>query len=98
MTDSENSMAWPIHFARDWKIVVLVFAAALIFLSFFSWKIYLSDKIGGGYFASELVTTDISVKTIDKNRLQADLLLLETKQADFLKLKATQSKPVDSSL
>jgi len=93
-----TSMASPIYFVRDWKNIVLVFAFALISLSIFAWHIYLSDKIGGGYFTSEPEPSAMIFKTINRERLQEDLLLLENRQIDFLQLKATQPNVVDPSL
>ena len=96
--DFEGTAAWPVHFMRDWKILVLVFAVGLISLSAFSWQIYLSDKIAGGYLAPAMESSDVLIKTIDQKRLRADLLILQTKQSDYLKLKANQPKLVDPSL
>jgi hypothetical protein len=86
------------NFARDWKILVLVFAIVLISLSLFAWKIYLSDSIAGGYLAPVIEPSDTITKIVDKKRLEADILLLETKQAEYLKLKANQPRMVDPSL
>jgi hypothetical protein len=89
---------WPVNFARDWKIVVLVFAVGIISLSLFAWRIYLSNQIAGGYLAPEISPTSVSIKTVDEKRLQTDLLILETKQADFIKAKSGFVKMVDPSL
>lgn len=93
-----RSVAWPLHAVRDWRIIVLVFAVGLISLSFFAWRIYLSNKIAGGYLSPGIEVSDMNVKTIDKKRLETDLLILETRQADYLKLKSTQIKLLDPSL
>lgn len=88
---------WPTQFARDWKIIVLVFALGLLIVSFFAWQIYLSDKIGGG-FLSEEVPLVSNIDTLDTKRLKADLLILETHQSDYQSIKANQPKIVDPSL
>jgi hypothetical protein len=98
LTDGESSMAWPVHFIRDWKIVVCIFAAGLVSLTIFSWQIYLSDKIAGGYLAPNIETSDSITKTIDEKRLQTDIIILETKQTDYLKLKEARVKLTDPSL
>jgi len=96
--DFGTSMAWPVNFLRDWKIIVLVFAIGLLLLSAFAWKIYLSNRIGGGYLAGTAKPADIFVKTMGKGELQTDLLILENKQYNYLKLKASSIKLVDPSL
>jgi hypothetical protein len=83
---------------RDWKIIVLFFALILFALSFFAWQIYLSNQIAGGYLAPEIETSDTIIKTIDQKRLQADLLLLENRQTEYLKLKADRLKLVDPAI
>lgn len=88
----------PINFARDWKIIVLIFIVGLISLSSFAWEIYLSDQIAGGYLISSEEPFSVSVKMIDEKRLKADLLILDTRQADYLKLKMSQTKISDPSL
>ena len=93
-----NSAAWPITFIRDWKIIVLAFAIGLISLSAFAWQIYLSDQIAGGYLAPSVENMSLSVKTVDIKKLNADLLMLQTRQADYLKSKANPVKMVDPSL
>jgi len=82
---------------RDWKIMVLVFAFGLISLSIFAWQIYLSDKIGGGYLSSTITSTETNTKTLDKVRLQADILIFENRADEYLRLK-NSSKVVDPSL
>ena len=95
----EPSMAWPINYIRDWKVIVLVFAVGMISLSLFGWNIYLSNQIAGGYLAPEDVSTDVlPAKIIKLSKLQADITLLETKQSDYLKLKGSQVKLSDPSL
>ena len=96
--DLDSAAAWPVHFMRDWKIGVITFAVGLILLSAFAWQVYLSDKIGGGYLAPEPTPAETAAKTIDKSKLQADLLGLQTKQAAGLKLETSQPKLVDPSL
>jgi hypothetical protein len=97
-TNLEPTVAWPVHFLRDWKILVLIFAIGLISLSLFSWKIYLSNQIGGGYLPTEDVSSDTSVRIINQKKLQTNVLILENKQAEYLKQKNNQTKPVDPSL
>lgn len=94
----DNSSVWPTHYLRDWKIIVLGFALGLLFLSIFSWQIYLSNQIAGGYLVPTEVVKNTSVTTINQKRLDAQILLLETRQADYLKLKANKLKLVDPSL
>lgn len=92
------ALAWPINFIRDWKMVVLVFAVGLASLSIFSWKIYLSNQIAGGYLASEAVLSDTIIKTIDQKKLSNNLLILETRGADYLKAKSADLKSVDPAI
>ena len=92
------SPAWPVNYIRDWKILVLIFAIGLAGLSIFAWRIYLSDKIAGGYLASEIKESDISVVTLDVNKLKADLNTLQLKQTNFIKVKVDPVKLVDPSL
>ena len=96
----EGGSVWamPVHFVRDWKIMVSIFAGGLILLSLFAWRIYLSNRIAGGYLTPSTESNDLSLKTIDQKRLEADLLLLENKQTEFLKTKASGLKPIDPSL
>jgi hypothetical protein len=67
--------------ARDWKIMISLFALGLVLLSLFAWNVYLSSQIGGGYFTKDKSQENISVKMIDQNKLQSDLLLLENRPA-----------------
>ena len=90
--------AYPTRFARDWKIIVSLFALGLISLSLFAWQIYLSDQLAGGYLPPTEEPADVSVKTVNIKRLEADLQALQTKQADYLKLKANRIKLIDPSL
>ncbi len=92
------SAAWPVSFVRDWKIIVWIFAVGMISLSVFCLQIYLSNKIAGGFLASPDVTSDVPVKTINLNKLKADILIMETRQADYLNLKSSSKKPGDPSL
>lgn len=84
--------------ARDWKIILFIFASGLIFLSIFAMRIYLSDRVGGGFWTSFIETSDVSVKTIDNSRLQSDLLILDTRQTNFSELSDTRTELVDPSL
>jgi hypothetical protein len=86
------------RFARDWKVIVVCFAIGLISLSLFAWRIYLSNRIAAGYLAPTIESPDTYIKTIDQKRLDADILLLENKQVEFLKLKAAAPKLIDPSL
>ena len=83
---------------RDWKIIITFFTLGLLVISIFSWKLYLSGEIGGGYFTDKLSPIDTTKQLIDKNKLQSLISTLETKQADFLKIKAGQGKLIDPSL
>ena len=94
----KESVYWPGNFHRDWRIIVTVFAVGLLVLSVFAWHIYLSNHIAGGYLAPTAGDVAVSVKIINTKKLQADLLILETKQADYLKLKSNQAKLIDPSL
>jgi hypothetical protein len=86
------SVAWPLYYVRDWRIAVLVFAVGMISLTIFSWQIYLSDKIAGGYFEPKTEFSTISVKTINEKKLKEDISLLESRQADFIILQTKGSK------
>jgi hypothetical protein len=94
----KTSLAWPVNFVRDWKIIVLFFAVGLVLLSLFSWKIYLSDKIAGGYLSSTLEQSTPITKTIDQKKLKNVLFILETKETDYLKTKFNTPKIVDPAL
>lgn len=83
---------------RDWKIIISLFAIFWCIVSAFAWQVYLSDKIGGGYFDVELLESDVPTQTIDKNKLHNDLLILEKSQAEFTRLKSGQGKMIDPSL
>lgn len=86
------------NYLRAWKTMVCFFAIGLVLLSFFSWQIYLSSKIGGGYLSPESVPSGAIVKNVDKKRLQNDILIVETKQVEYLKLKADNQKVADPSM
>ncbi len=98
LIDFKPVKVWPFPFAHDWKIIVLIFALVLISLSLFAWKIYLSDKIAAGYLEPDIESSNLIIKTIDQKRLEKALLILETKQSDYLKLKNSQTKLVDPAL
>jgi hypothetical protein len=87
-----SSVAWPVYYVRDWKIAVLVFAVGLTSLTIFSWQIYLSDKIAGGYFEPKIDFSTIPVKTINEKILKENISLLENQQADFLMLQNNHLK------
>jgi hypothetical protein len=89
---------WPGKVERDWRILVYCFAIGLASLSVFAWKIYLSDQIAGGYFVPEASSSNISVKVLDEKKLKADLLIMQGKQGDFVKLKTNPPKVVDPAL
>ncbi len=96
--DLGRSFSWPNHFVEHWRFLVLIFAVGMISLSIFSWQIYLSDKIGGGYLAPAVEAPDTIVRTIDQKKLEAVLKILEDRQINFLKLKANQPKLIDPAL
>jgi len=96
--DIETTMAWPTHFLRDWKIIVLIFALGMIIISIFSLQIYLSNEIAGGYLNQGTKTPATLVKVIDQKRLQADVDILKARQANFLKLKTNRPSLIDPSL
>lgn len=98
MKHPDLRQSWPIHANRDWKIIVLIFATGLIVLSLFAWRIYLSEKIGGGFLAQEVPPADALTSTVNNQKLEAGLIILETRQADFLKIKADQTKLIDPSI
>jgi hypothetical protein len=83
---------------RDWKIIVSTFAVCLVLLSGLAWKVYLSNQIGGGLFPKAEVPADSSEVTMDSKRLTRDILIMETKQADFTKAKTNNLRLVDPSL
>ncbi len=87
-----------VNYVRDWKIIVITFAIGLLVLSFFSWRVYLSNQIAGGYLSPEVDTTTAVTKTIDQKRLQDVIDILENKQIDFLNLKTNPQKLVDPSI
>lgn len=78
--------------------MVLCFAVGLIFLSFFAWRIYLSNEIAGGYLTPAVEISSQTIKTIDKKKLEADILIWENKQADYLMLKSKPNKLIDPAL
>lgn len=94
----EPAMAYPVSYIRDWKVMVLCFAVGLIALSIFSWRIYLSNRIAGGYLSTEAPAFDMVSKNIDQKKLRTDTILLETRQTDFNKIKSGYVKLVDPSL
>ena len=93
-----STPAWPIYHIRDWKILVYIFALGLIVISVFSWQIYLSNEIAGGYLNIEGINQQVPAKVINLKKLQADMLILETRQTDYLKIKVNPVKLVDPSL
>jgi hypothetical protein len=96
--DLGSSSAWPVTYVRDWTIMVYLFAAGLILISFFAWQIYLSNHIGGGYFNMNIEPTSTYVRVVDKKRLQIDLNDVEQKEINFLKYKDSQSIPFDPAI
>jgi hypothetical protein len=93
-----DDVSWPGKMVRDWKIMVYVFAIGLSILSFFAWKIYLSDQIAGGYFNPENGSDTTSVKILDTKKLSADLLIMQDKKAAYTRLKTNPIKVVDPAL
>ncbi len=83
---------------RDWKIVVLSFAVLVLAVSLLSWRVYLSNKIGGGFLESESVITEATVRGIDENKLNSSLNMLENKKSDYENLKVKGLQAVDPSL
>lgn len=98
IVSSGRNTSWPGNMARDWKIMVYVFAIGLSILSFFAWKIYLSDQIAGGYFSPENGSDMASIKTLDTKKLNADLLIMQNKKAVYTRLKTNPVKVVDPAL
>jgi hypothetical protein len=72
-----------IDFAHDWRIIIWIFFIIFFSLSFFAWQIYLSNKIGGGFGSSKLESIDDSALTIDQEKLQADIIILENRPSGF---------------
>ena len=95
---SNGVISWPGKMFRDWKIMVYVFAIGLAILSFFAWKIYLSDQIAGGYFSPEDVSGTASVKILDTKKLNADLLIMQAKKDAYTRLKTNPVKVVDPAI
>lgn len=71
---------------RDWKIVITIFAVFWAIISALAWQVYLSDKMGGGYFKLDLPVAEEKTRVIDEKRLQRDILLLEKVAAPTLKV------------
>lgn len=95
---SVKEISCPDSSLRDWKIIVLIFSVCFVLLSIFSWQIYLSDKIGGGYLVPEEDNTTVVVKMIDKNRLTQNLSFLRARQDEYQKTKINKSRLIDPSL
>jgi hypothetical protein len=95
---SESTPVYSVNFARDWKIIMVIFAIALAAVSAGAWKIYLSNQIAGGYFNSPVDTFVPISKTIDKKRIQDAISILEKKEANLVDLKATRPKQIDPAL
>lgn len=87
-----------INLELHWKIIISIFAIGWSIISIFAWQIYLSKHIGGGYFNIDIPQDELIVRTINKDRLQKDLLILENQQLNFSKIKTNQSKVIDPSL
>jgi len=83
---------------RDWIIIIILFAIGLFLVSILAWQIYLSDEIGGGYLSSDFVKTDISIKTIDKNKLFKKIEAMEIKEVNFENIKNIKPKIVDPAV
>ena len=98
LLESVESTTPSIFLVNYWKTVILFFLAGLFIVSGFAWMVYLGNKIGGDYFASEPLIIDPQAFSIDKERIQADLLLLQAKQVDLLKSKADHPQLIDPSL
>jgi hypothetical protein len=87
-----------IKYERDWQIIVLAFGLGLIIVSAFAWQIYLSNKIGGGYFESDDVSSGVVVRMIDQKRLENSVSILKQKEIDFENEAGTRTNLVDPSL
>lgn len=92
------SLAFPVNFVRDWRIIVVAFAVVLIALSAFAWQIYLSDQIAGGYLTSPLDTFVPISKTIDKKKIQTVISTMEEKEKNLTDLKTNRPKQIDPAL
>jgi hypothetical protein len=62
---------------RDWGVIIIFFIVGFVFLSFFSWKIYLSEKIGGGYISSDTEAPETEIEVFTLEELKEALLILE---------------------
>lgn len=82
---------------RDWRVIVWIFGVALVIVSAFAWKIYLSDKIGGGYFSPETGTTENQTRVIDTKRLKKAVMISEKRALDSANLKNNLLRPADPS-
>jgi hypothetical protein len=83
--------------SRDWRIIVWSFALVLIVISGFSWRIYLSEKIGGGYFTKSVETTESATREIDIKRLKKAVTISEKRDQAFRELKNNLLRPLDPS-
>jgi hypothetical protein len=96
--DYNNPAVHSMRYIRDWKILVIIFALGLAVLSFFAWRIYLSNQIAAGYLKPIIEENSYSNKIIDIKKLKANILIMENKQTEFLQNKANQLKIVDPAL
>lgn len=83
--------------SRDWRIIVWSFAFVLVVISAFSWRIYLSEKIGGGYFTKTIEATDNTTRAIDTKRLKKAVTISEKRDQAFKELKNNLLRPIDPS-
>jgi hypothetical protein len=89
---------WPSNYYRDWIIIVIIFTVCLLSLSFFSWRIYLSDQLGGGYIQADNRNISIVKNKIDKKKLKEVLTLLEARDSKLISIKINRPKMIDPSL
>lgn len=84
--------------SRDWRIIVSSFALVLIIISVFSWQIYLSEKIGGGYFSKQEPAVESATRAIDIKRLKRAVLIFEKRAKSFSDIKSNLLHSIDPSL
>jgi hypothetical protein len=100
-TNRENALRptffWPGSYYRDWIIILIIFAICLFSLTFFSWRIYLSDQIGGGYIKTNTDNVSLVEKNIDKKKLTNSLSILEARDSKLISIKINRPKTIDPS-
>ena len=83
---------------RDWEIIVSVFALAFVVITFFAWRVYLSNQIGGGYFGGEKVSDDSYIRVIDRGRLEKCIETIKERTLEYEKFKNRPSSIVGPSI